>query len=96
MRHELSPLARTDLKEIGDYIARDNPHRAISFVEELVGQCQKLAGNPGIGAPRPELAEGLRMLPHGRYLIFYRVDDEVLRIVRVLHSARDLGPLFHQ
>lgn len=96
MRYELSPQAKSDLREIGDYIARDNPFRAVSFIEELTEQCQKLVTNPGIGTSRPDLAEGLRMLPHGRYLIFYRVNEETLRIVRVLHSARDLVPLFNQ
>jgi len=28
----LSPLAEFDLEEIGDYIARDNPGRAVSFI----------------------------------------------------------------
>jgi plasmid stabilization system protein ParE len=31
----LSPRAVLDLEEIGDYIARDNPIRAVAFVEEL-------------------------------------------------------------
>jgi toxin ParE1/3/4 len=96
MRCEIAPLARLDLKEIGDYIARDNPQRAISFVDELVGHCHKLTTQPGIGTLRRDLGEDLRMLPHGRYLIFYRVEAELVTIVRVLHSARDIGPLFHQ
>jgi plasmid stabilization system protein ParE len=29
-----SPKAAEDLEEIGDYIARDNPQRAVSFIEE--------------------------------------------------------------
>jgi toxin ParE1/3/4 len=33
----LSPRAQLDLEEIGDYIARDNPARAISFLDELKG-----------------------------------------------------------
>jgi len=32
----------------------------------------KLGHAPSIGTARPELGEGVRMLPHGRYLIFYR------------------------
>ncbi len=35
MRCELSPIAEFDLEEIGDYIARDNPSRAVSFVREI-------------------------------------------------------------
>jgi toxin ParE1/3/4 len=30
-----SPLAEIDLEEIGDFIARDNPARAVSFIQEI-------------------------------------------------------------
>lgn len=96
MRLEFSPESQLDLLEIADFIARDNPVRARSFVDELESDCNRLTTQPGIGAPRPELCDGVRMLPHGRYLVFYRVDDDVVLIVRVLHSARDLDTLFHQ
>jgi toxin ParE1/3/4 len=39
-----SPRAEADLEEIGDYIARDNPARAISFLDELRAHC----GDAGI------------------------------------------------
>ncbi len=41
-----------------------------------------------------ELAPGLRSFPVGRYLIFYLLDSGCLRIVRVLHGARDIDALF--
>jgi toxin ParE1/3/4 len=37
------------------------------------------------------LGVAVRMLTHHRYLIFYRELDDLLRIERVLHSARDIG-----
>ena len=33
------PLAELDLEEIGDYIVRDNPRRAISFIGEIRDRC---------------------------------------------------------
>lgn len=86
-----SPAAAADLEEIGDFIAQDNPLRAISFLQELQARCARLARNPGIGTARPELGDGVRSMPHGRYLIFYRSRDAVLRVERVLHGARDIG-----
>lgn len=44
----------------------------------------------GIGAPRPEFGSGFRMLPFGRYLIFYREVANILRIERIMRSARDI------
>ena len=35
MRVTLSPLAERDLEGIGDYIAADNPPRALSLIAEL-------------------------------------------------------------
>jgi toxin ParE1/3/4 len=40
---------------------------------------------------RPELGDGVRVLPHGRYLIFYREVIKGLRIERIMHGARDIG-----
>ena len=48
MRLAFTPLAEQDLEAIADYIAVDNPVRALSFVRELRAQCQRIAlkGNP--------------------------------------------------
>jgi plasmid stabilization system protein ParE len=45
---------------------------------------------PLMGAPRPQLASGLRVIHHGSYAIYYlpRVDE--ILMVRVLHGSRDV------
>jgi len=85
-----SPAARDDLLEIALYIAQDNPARASTFVDELESRCLGLGNSPSIGTARPELGEGIRMLPHGRYLIFYRHTKTEVRVERVMHGARDI------
>lgn len=90
MRCEISPLAEADLLEIGDYIAQDNPARAESFIDELLEQAGKITRMPSGYAPREELLLGLRMCPHGRYILFFRIVGNVVRIERFLHSARDI------
>lgn len=60
MQLVLKPLAEQDLEAISDYIARDNPARAISFVRELRDQCKRIASNPVAYRERPELVPGLR------------------------------------
>lgn len=35
MRVLFTSLADTDLEEIGDYIAQDNPARALTFIQEI-------------------------------------------------------------
>ena len=42
MRLTFSPSAAEDLEEIGDYIARDNPKRALAFLENLESHCKRI------------------------------------------------------
>jgi toxin ParE1/3/4 len=90
----LSPLAETDLEEIGDYIARDNPRRALTFVQELRERCTQITHHPEAAPLRPEFGVDLRLVPFGRYLIFYTVSAKAVRIERILHGARQLQDLF--
>ncbi|MGH8386049.1 MAG: type II toxin-antitoxin system RelE/ParE family toxin [Pseudomonas sp.] len=89
-------LARDDLQHIARFIARDNPERARTFVGELRTQCTRLIEQPNLGVSRDDCAKGLRMLPHGRYLVFYCLMDDRIKIERVLHSARDISRLFDE
>ena len=88
-----APMARSDLLEIGAYIAAANPARAISFVGELEAKAAQIAERPLSFRSRDELGTGLRSAVHGRYIIFFRDLPEEVRIVRVLHGARDLKRL---
>ena len=90
MRCELSPLAVADLQEIGDYIARDNPQRAASFVAELLAHSQRITEYPEAYPARPELGEGLRSCTHQRYVIFFSASPEWVRIERIIHGSRDI------
>ena len=81
-----------DLKQIGEYIAADNPRRAASFIGELRKACELLATE----SDRHPLMNGssvFRRMPVGNYLVFYRVAVSGIRISRVVHSARDLRDL---
>jgi len=89
-----SPRAVRDLEEIGDYIARDNPLRAVTFIQEIRDCCARIVENPQAAPLRSELGEGIRMAVFERYLIFYRQMDDALLIVRILHGARDIQELF--
>lgn len=87
---ELTREAERDLERIGDYIARDNPARAVTFLRELRDKCLGLAEMPERFplVPRYE-AVGVRRRVHGRYLIFYRVEADRVAVVHVLHGAQD-------
>lgn len=99
MRHVprcvFSPLAEADLEEVGDYIARDNPRRALTFIRELRERCNQITKHPEAAPLRPELGVDLRLVTFGRYLVFYTHSENIVRIERVLHGARQLQDLFN-
>jgi toxin ParE1/3/4 len=93
MKVELTSLAVADLEQIGDRIALRNPARAVSFIQELREKASKLGDFPHAGSPRPQWGDDIRFELHGRYLIIYRVKEQAVQILRVVHGGRDLDTL---
>lgn len=91
---DLTEEAESELEAIADYIARDNPARAISFLGELRTACSKLADLPQAFPLLERYASrGIRRRVHGNYLIFYRIEAERVVVIHVLHGARDYAGL---
>src|ERR1700733_13738573 len=76
MHAYFTPQAEIDLEEVGDYIALDNPRRAISFIREIRQHCEKIAGGSHHSAVRPDLGDGIRICAHGNYLIVFEPFDD--------------------
>jgi toxin ParE1/3/4 len=90
-RFVLTPRAKQDVNDIWDYIADDNIEAADQVVESLESAMLKLAKNPGIGHWREELTDKRhRFFLVRSYLIVYRHETKPLKIIRVLHAARDV------
>ena len=94
MRCAFTPLAEADLEAIGDYITRDNPRRAVSFIRELRQRCEQIADMPRAAPLRPELGAGVRVVIFGRYLICDSERGDQVVIERIVHGARNLMDLF--
>ena len=95
-----TPAARQDLVEIAVYIGRENPDAASRFLAAAEDAFTRLARFPGMG-PRRRLSdpkyEAVRFWPikgFRKYLIFYTPTRRGIRVLRVLHGARDLGQVF--
>lgn len=88
-----SRLARRDLLEIWEYIAAGRPSVADRVLHVIAAKIALLETTPLLGTSRDELAPGLRSLPVGNYVVFYRQGAGVVEIVRVLHGARDVTRL---
>lgn len=73
---------------IGDYIAAHNPDAALALDTQIDERSKILtdfhaAGRPGRLAGTRELS-----VHDTRYVIIYRVEGEVIWILRVLHTSR--------
>jgi len=91
----VSPEAKHDLAKIEAYIGADNPVAAVNFLKKLTDDFARLTLNPRIGRRRDYLRAGLRGITKGDYLILYwQKNKDLIEIVRVLHSFRDIEALF--
>jgi len=83
--------AAADRREIRAYIAQDNPAAAL-FLDELFSKkAALLADNPGMG--RPGRLPGTRELVAQRnYILVYDLTGDWVRVLRVLHAARQWPP----
>lgn len=92
------PTAKVGLLEIGEFIALDNPKRAISFIDELSLSLRKtLSAFPYSGkiAEDLELDEEIRVWSHGNYNSYYRVleNKNTVEVLFVFHGSRDVQSL---
>lgn len=86
--------AERDLEEIGDWIAENNPDRAVSFVVELREACRAIGSRPrAYPLVEKERDPTLRRKIQGNYLIFYDIGSDAVEILHVLHGARDYAQI---
>ena len=95
MRMIFSSFVEIDLDAIADYIAQDNPIRAVTFLAEIRSKLHAVADHPLLYRLRPEIAEDARVALAGRYVILFRIVGEAVRIERVVYGSRDLLVLFN-
>lgn len=79
--------ASIDRKEIREYIARDNQVAALALDALVSEKASRLVDYPGLG--RPGRVAGTReLIAHQNYVLVYDVVDDRIRVLRVLHTAR--------
>ena len=85
--------AETDLAGIWDYIATDNIATADNVVRRIHERLNHLCDFPFSARFDPRFDAHLLPLPP--YIIAYTVDDDAIRIVRIIHGRRDIEGIFH-
>jgi len=85
-----SRRARLDLIDIWRFVAEDDPNAADRLLETIDAKCSLLRDHPFLGQAREDIRHGFRYLVIGEYLILYRVMEDCVEIVRIVHGKRDL------
>lgn len=86
--------AEHDLEQIATYVAEQSPQRALNLIRELRARCESLRDAPRAYplVPRYEHT-GIRRRVFGNFLIFYRIGQNRIEVIHVLHGARDYESL---
>ena len=92
MSYRLLPQAERDVEAIADFIAGRNPGAALKLIQRFIERWELLGAFPASGQGRPELGADARHIVIGNYLTLYRITDNGVEIVRVLHGRRNIEP----
>jgi len=83
--------ARRDRRAIFDHIHHDNPNAAADMDEMFVKAAQQLSSFPLSG--RTGRVQGTReLLVHPSYFIVYDLTQDMVRILAIIHTARQWPP----
>lgn len=91
----LSDPAINDLEDIYDYTERiHGPAQAFVYTSVFDTSFDRLSRHPLSGRTRNEIRQGLRSIVKEHHVIYYRVLADHIRIVRILHSSKDIPRFF--
>jgi plasmid stabilization system protein ParE len=94
LRVEWSPEAVEDVEAIAEYIGRDSEFYAQAVVSKFIEVSRSLGEFPKIGRVVPELEhDNLRERFAYSYRLVYRIENEKILIVAIIHGKRLLDSI---
>jgi toxin ParE1/3/4 len=90
VEYRLAPAALRDLEGIWLYTFEQwGSEQAHRYVDEMTAAFDKLANNPQQGMPCEAIRKGYRRSGVGRHMIYFRITDYGIVVIRVLHARMD-------
>jgi toxin ParE1/3/4 len=94
-RLDIKAAARAELTQIYEYsVAEFGWQVAETYMSGLRGAFDRLLEFPLIGPVYPDVNPEVRFLLYRSHRIFYRIEGDLVLIVRVLHKHRDVRAVF--
>lgn len=90
----ISLSASRDLRNISEYFAIENVEAGERLLQEFNQKCKQLASFPKMGRQYEDLRPGLRGIPLDGYIIFYKIRNDGIEIIRVVSGRRNLKLIF--
>ncbi len=85
----LSARAESNLAEIfRSSIERWGEHQARKYAEQIDRRLAVLTKVSGAGRARPELGEGVRSIPIGAHIIFFKMLGDEALVLSIRHAKR--------
>lgn len=80
-----------DVEDIRDYIKKDSEYYAYEFTKKIIEHSELLLTSPKMGRVVPEVKnKNIRELIYCNYRIIYRLYNDEIQILSVIHGSRDL------
>ena len=93
--YRLAPEADQDIEAIATYTFETwGERQAKLYLDSLAELFSKIAESPYLGRERKEIRSGIFSRNHQKHIIFYRLSEDWVEILRVLHHARDVDGAF--
>lgn len=88
MKIKLTKLAAQDLQSTKDYISQDKPNAALTVMKRIIEAIENIVTLPSMGrAGRVPHTKEL-VVSGTPLIIVYQVKQDILYIVRIIHTAR--------
>ncbi|PLY00778.1 MAG: type II toxin-antitoxin system RelE/ParE family toxin [Desulfuromonas sp.] len=86
----LSPKAKADLSTIWDYTLGEwGVEQAEKYVWELWAAMQSMALDASASSDIGDIRKGYRKIRSGSHVIFFKLTDDGIDVVRILHQRMD-------
>jgi toxin ParE1/3/4 len=86
----LSPRAQKDIDDIWEYrVEHWNVRQAEIYLRQIQRATETVAAEPNIARACDHIRPGYWKYPAGSHVLFFRITDKGISVVRVLHSRMD-------
>ena len=86
-----SEEANSDLEQIYDFISQDSIYYSIKTIKDIIKKTSILLEYPYLGRKIKEINdEKIREFIYKSYRIIYKIDSNVILILRIWHTERNL------